>query len=781
MASRLPYRRPASFRRFASIPRNDGLFVVILGLFFFVANATGQQDPINNFCRRFGHQSAVVDRRLYIDGGLVNWNPISTYPGNYSNTWLLYQDLARDVADVGMPPLYANLSKNSSIPDVSGGSLWGDEVNKYLYLFGGEYYQQPPPTRFLLYAYDILNNFWVSLGPPQPASISPVSYGAGAAVSERGEGYYYGGWLSNNSVSGWGADSPPVATTGLVKYDMDTNSWTNNTGPDGVRRAEGALVFIPAGDGGMLVYLGGITDLYGNGTVTGQGLDTIYLYDVLSSKWYAQHASGTIPGDRRRFCAGVTWAADQSSYNIYLYGGASMPPDTAGYDDMYVLSLPTFTWIKLYPTDGNVTGQYPHHSLTCNVVSGAQMLIIGGTFPLSDDCDVPQQWGTHNADLTMGFAANKALWQLYAPNETTYLVPDAIVSAIGGGPSGGATKTAPAAGWDSPDLKVLMTRTASIAARTPTRNVGSNGGSGNDNNNNNNSGGSHLATGAIAGIAVGGAVAVILFVAGCWTCLRRYRERRLGGQAGGGGGGGGNSRPRTEGEGWLGRRRRYRRPFNGPPGFPVHDPYYGVAGAPGTAMMMMHPPVHHGRYTDAPTPPGGWSPQHGSPYSPYPPTSPYAVAYAQPPIELAASSGSGYMHLTPVGSALDSGSNTGTGGTGSGSGTGTGMGTGTGSSGTYNASQPQAVGKSPSDHGSGRGVWTAQVSEVQTPPPRSSVGTKASVGEQGSPRLGDRRHRATGSDGSSPLARAQELSAEVFSVQDRPQGSGQVHNTYYHK
>lgn len=464
-----------------------------------------------------------------------------------------------------------------------------------------------------------------------------------------------------------------------------------------------------------------------------------------------------------------------------------MPPNTAGYDDMYVLSIPTFTWIKLYPTDGNVTGGYPHHSLTCNVVSGAQMLIIGGTFPLSDDCDVPQQWGTHNADLTEAFVANKALWQLYSPNETTYLVPDSIVSAIGGGPSGGATKTAPSAGWDSPDLMVLMTRTASIAARSPTRNVGTS-----NTNGSKPSGGSHLATGAIAGIAVGGAIAVVLLVAGCWTCLRRYRERRLGGGVPPNGNNSGRGRER-----WFGRRR----PFNGPPGYPNPDPYYGAAGTPG-AVMMMHPPAHHGRYTDAPTPPGGWSPQHGSPYSPYPPTSPYAVppgpydpnhpnypggapggGYARPPVELAASSGSGYMHLTPVGSALDSGSNTGTG-----TGTGSGTGTGTGSSGTYDVGQPQAVGKSPSEHGSGRRVWTAQVSEVQIPPPRGSVGSNLSAGgggvaapgTLGTPRLGDRRRRATGSDGSSPLARAQELSAEVLNVQERPQGPGHAHQTYYH-
>lgn len=42
-------------------------------------------DPLNDFCRRFGHQTAVVDRRLYIDGGLVNWNSISQNSLNYSS------------------------------------------------------------------------------------------------------------------------------------------------------------------------------------------------------------------------------------------------------------------------------------------------------------------------------------------------------------------------------------------------------------------------------------------------------------------------------------------------------------------------------------------------------------------------------------------------------------------------------------------------------------------------------------------------------------------------
>jgi hypothetical protein len=222
-----------------------------------------------------------------------------------------------------MPQLYANLSKNSTVPNVHGGTLWADEVNKRIYLFGGEYYIDPP-TPYNLFSYDILGNHWDSLGPPKSASIQSVSYGAGVSVSSRGEGYYYGGWLSNTSVPNWGSNAP-IATGGLIKYSMDTNTWSNNSGPaDGIRRAEGIMNYIPASDGGLLVYLGGIQDLWGNGSYVGQPMNEILLYDVLSSKWYVQTATGDIPNMRRRFCGGVTWAMDQSSYNMYVY--TNVPP-----------------------------------------------------------------------------------------------------------------------------------------------------------------------------------------------------------------------------------------------------------------------------------------------------------------------------------------------------------------------------------------------------------------------------------------------------------------------
>ncbi|KAK7730861.1 hypothetical protein SLS53_008939 [Cytospora paraplurivora] len=410
-----------------------------------VSASLQQRDPVQNFCRRFGHQTTVIDNNLYIDGGLINWNPISTYNQNYSNTWLLYQSLAQNGAS-GMPQLRANLSKNASVPSVSGGVLWGDDVNKRFYLFGGEYHDDTPPTPFSLYAYDALGDWWDDLGPVSSSGsgsgISPVSYGAGVGISELGLGFYYGGWLSNDSVAGW--EGSPVATTGLVKFDMDQGSWTNNTGPDSVGRAGGSMDYIPASDG--------------------------------------------------------------------------------GYDDVYILTIPTFTWIKLYPSDGNVTGQYPHNSLSCNVINRSQMLIIGGTFPLNDDaCDAAPQWGTHNLVLGQQSDPDAIPWQLYSPNLTTYAVPDAITSVVGGQRTGGATRTAPLGGFDNPDLRVLMTKTASIAARTPTRAVP--GGSGSTSSSSS-QGGTHLSAGAIAGIAVGGGVALIAALTGlCLMARRRHRFR----------------------------------------------------------------------------------------------------------------------------------------------------------------------------------------------------------------------------------------------------------------
>jgi hypothetical protein len=551
--------------------------LVVLSLLLFFVNFTVQQrDPISNYCRRWGHQSAVVDDKLYIGGGLVTYD--GGTPQNVSNPYFIYHDLG-SVSSSGMPQPYANLSKNSTVPDVSGGVFWPDTVNKKIYLFGGEY-NGISPWDFDLYAYDIINDEWDNLGVSRTDNIIGLSYGAGVSIPERGEAYYYGGWMNNATVPDWG-DAPQIPTSYLLRYEMDTNNWSNDTGPDNTGRAEGVMVHIPAGDGGMLVYFGGIraTD---DGGWESQPMDQIILYDVLSGKSYFQNATGDVPESRRRFCAGATWVEDQSSYNIYLYGGAGEEEGSVGFDDIYILTLPTFTWIKMYP-DGNSTGSYPHHSFSCNVVNEAQMFIHGGFFPLNDDCDVPDQWGLH--DMSLGRQnKDKAPWMLYNPDLATYAVPTDIISVVGGNSKGGATKTAPSGGFDHQDLTALMTRTASAGTRTATRNVSGATATGDSDSDN------KLPTGAIVGIAVGGAVVLIGVLLAGFCLIRRRRSRRE----------------------RVGSQQPMAQPYE------YHHP--------------AHPSIASNQYS-----PGPWSPQSAS-FNPSSPTGltmhQTAQSYTGPPVEL---------------------------------------------------------------------------------------------------------------------------------------------------
>jgi hypothetical protein len=62
------------------------LCLSLLGL----TTPTSAADPLKDFCRLHGHQTAVVDRKLYVDGGLVNWAPLAADPVNYTSGFCLW-------------------------------------------------------------------------------------------------------------------------------------------------------------------------------------------------------------------------------------------------------------------------------------------------------------------------------------------------------------------------------------------------------------------------------------------------------------------------------------------------------------------------------------------------------------------------------------------------------------------------------------------------------------------------------------------------------------------
>lgn len=88
---------------------------------------------------------------------------------------------------------------------------------------------------------------------------------------------------------------------------------------------------------------------------------------------------------------------------------------------------------------------------------------------------------------------------------------------------GGATATAPASGFDNGDLAVYFKQRAALASRTPTRAIPT---PSNTTSPTSSPPSKKLSTGAIVGIAVGGAVVLIALLLGGCCLIRRRRKTR---------------------------------------------------------------------------------------------------------------------------------------------------------------------------------------------------------------------------------------------------------------
>ena len=163
------------------------------------------------------------------------------------------------------------------------------------------------------------------------------------------------------------------------------------------------------------------------------------LYNDTVGKWTKQAITGDIPIARVSSCVVMASAQDNSSHNMsifpssslhsnitlttprYLYGGRGS--GNQYFDQVYVLSIPAFTWTKLYE------GSSPRFAHTCHLVGNRQMLTVGGITnnPLtSGPCDY-QTKGVNILDLST------VTWtSVYDVNAPPYAVPSPLVAKIGG-------------------------------------------------------------------------------------------------------------------------------------------------------------------------------------------------------------------------------------------------------------------------------------------------------------------------------------------------------------
>ncbi|KAK6336530.1 hypothetical protein TWF696_002080 [Orbilia brochopaga] len=506
-----------------------------------------QETSSPDVCLRWAHQAAVVDQTLYIYGGRSKTSSLQT-----ENTWnndFLSLDLSKNF-DIASAPIQG-LPKPGGPPAVALGYLWNDLTD--LYLYGGQYSDSPPaePDDFQLWKYSISGKSW---SVPQTSNagggqIQRAAEGAGVSVPNRRKGYYFGGHLDGYTTKGWSQSTPRLYLTSMVEYDMASATWHNHTesGASFPERADGVLTYIPWGEDGILLALGG-----GN-NVTFSQLNIIDVFDIKNNRWTKQATSGETPKIRVNACAVVFSAPDNSSHNVYMYGGQNLQPagDQTQYDDIWVLTIPSFTWIQI-DTKGqsNPPARAGH---TCHAYRG-QMLVVGGYTSTELSCDTGiyvfdasrLEWQT---SFRGGAGTGSDSTNLLTPSkeEQLYAVPALVISEVGGGSSGGATVTAPerTPAPDSPltgmnpdytynparTSRKLVTSTVSgpsgvyttVITSTPTSQASDNG----TGDNNDNHGG-----GTPVGVIVGSTIGGVAFVLGAILLLlflwykRRVRDLR---------------------------------------------------------------------------------------------------------------------------------------------------------------------------------------------------------------------------------------------------------------
>lgn len=102
--------------------------------------------------------------------------------------------------------------------------------------------------------------------------------------------------------------------------------------------------------------------------------DIVSVFEPASGKWFDQLTSGNTPSAWKEFCvAGI--ASDNQTVEVFLYAGwdGSLGTRSIVYDEIYILTLPAFHWIKV-----DYTPVETRQGHTCHAVGGSQVLVIGG-------------------------------------------------------------------------------------------------------------------------------------------------------------------------------------------------------------------------------------------------------------------------------------------------------------------------------------------------------------------------------------------------------------------
>ncbi|RYO83427.1 hypothetical protein DL766_002617 [Monosporascus sp. MC13-8B] len=425
-----------------------------------------QANQVNaTMCAWRALRAATLKDVVYMDGGYLYWRP-GMADGSYGAAT---QDGSISKAPNGN-------AANNLAPNYYDGAMLANDHEFFLY--GGLLRRTDafsPPDANEVLAYQV-SQYGIQKDGFKPGFVKKelpegmtryVTYGGAVSAPSEDKAWYFGGMRADE----WGPIFYPSSNTSLnptnisntlITLDMSTQlqeEWTNDTLPQEIRgRADPEVVWVPVGEQGILVVLGGVSypdfaTPSGSSENPGQSeresdafMATIDIYDIANERWYQQPTVAG-PTQLTQGCAVVAVAQDYSSYNIYYYGGYDGINSQGDFnDDVWILSLPSFMWMK-------VASGEPAHGRAghkCVKPYPDQMVVIGGaTAGKANSLDCVQD------NIMLNFNLTDGQWlDTYDPDTwSNYGVPQMIHLMIGGDYNGGATMTTPTpTGWADQEL-----------------------------------------------------------------------------------------------------------------------------------------------------------------------------------------------------------------------------------------------------------------------------------------------------------------------------------------
>ncbi|KAI9847228.1 MAG: hypothetical protein M1838_000988 [Thelocarpon superellum] len=516
----LPGITPRSLRRY-------------LGRRYLGRRSIASNFSASTYVRRGFHSSAIVDNWVYIDGG-----DYAYYADNSDiqiNIMPLQSTIAIDLSqgwqNDGSPLHVVETPKPVGCPSLNFGELWYNPVAKVLMMgFAGESpsNQTYPKSLWQLKVDGNGGGIWSDATP----DLTDDTYktltrpSTGVSMYSNTSALYLGGWMDYQTLPQTNAmnTSQTVPMPGLVEYNFQNNTWTNHSSapysPEGFA-ALGEMVFVPSyGAQGLFVMLGGASDglqTYATNN-TMRGFDNITIYDPASQKWYQQKATGIIPEPRYQFCAVGQQATNNNAFDMYvtqrkgvderervntgltmssfIYAGwdGTFGGESVHFDEVFVLTLPAFQWIKV-----DYAATKPRYGHTCHVVGSRQMLVVGGVDPSQLNSTAAFE-SKDNTQQGLGILdMSNLVWLPGILTGTTGYVQNTLIAEIY------TTSGKWPAAWNNQDLADLMGYNGN--------GTGSNGEDGT------------VPVGLIVGAAIGGLCAVGLIIIGAWLLLRlRHQE-----------------------------------------------------------------------------------------------------------------------------------------------------------------------------------------------------------------------------------------------------------------